>query len=40
MQRYLGVFAEVLHIPPWDIGKLTTDEFDALVGYLETRGGD
>lgn len=31
------MIAEILHIPPWDIGKLTIDEFRSMIAWLDTR---
>jgi hypothetical protein len=34
------VFAERLHIRPWEIGLLDVGDFEALIDYLEDPGGD
>jgi hypothetical protein len=34
------VFAERLHIRPWEIGLLSVDDFEALLDYIEAPGGD
>jgi len=31
------VFAEILHLHPWDTERLTVEEFEALAGYVEAR---
>ena len=38
-RRYAGAFAEIFGIRPWEVGLLSVDEFDALIDYLEERGG-
>lgn len=35
--RYLGAFAEVLSIRPWEIEDLPLVEFHALCGYIDQR---
>lgn len=33
----MGAFCEVLHMPPWDVKRLSGEEFEALAGYVEQR---
>jgi hypothetical protein len=34
------VFSERLNIRPWEIEKLSVDDFEALLDYIEDSGGD
>jgi hypothetical protein len=34
------VFSERLGIRPWEIGKLSVADFEALLDYIEDPGGD
>jgi len=31
------VFAEILHIRPWEIGRLEQGDFEALIDYVEEK---
>jgi len=33
------VFAEILHIRPWEIPLLERDDFEALIDYIEEKVG-
>ena len=33
----MGVMAEILHLHPWDIDRLTVREFDVYEAYLQQR---
>jgi hypothetical protein len=33
----MGVFAEYLHIPPWDMERLTEAQFTALADYIDAK---
>ena len=33
----MGVFAEVLHLHPWDIDRLSVEQFNYFEAYLEQR---
>lgn len=33
----MGLFAEILHLHPWDVERLTVRQFDAYARYVEQR---
>jgi hypothetical protein len=36
----MGAFAEILHMPPREVARLTIDEFEGLAEYVEKRMSD